>query len=266
MSVEAPLIVSVSGIRGIVGEGLTPEAATAFAAALGDLGSGRPRRAQPRRPAQRRHAAPRRPGRAARGRLRGPRPRRRADADLRPGRPPLEGRGRRPDHRQPQPRAVERPEAVRPRRARCSTAAEGARCKGLFEAGPLPPGRAGTSWATVTRMPRRPRTGTATACWNWWTCRASAPAQLRVLPRRQRRRRRAARPAAARSAPVSAGLPWAATPTASSPTSRSRSPRTCATSARWCRSEGAGRRLRPRPRRRPAGPDRRDRAATSARS
>lgn len=35
MDQESPLIVSVSGIRGIVGRGLTPEAATAFAAALG---------------------------------------------------------------------------------------------------------------------------------------------------------------------------------------------------------------------------------------
>jgi phosphomannomutase len=38
---QADLIVSVSGIRGIVGEGLTPEAAAAFAAALGShLGGG----------------------------------------------------------------------------------------------------------------------------------------------------------------------------------------------------------------------------------
>ena len=35
MAKEAGLIVSVSGIRGIVGQGLVPEAATAFAAALG---------------------------------------------------------------------------------------------------------------------------------------------------------------------------------------------------------------------------------------
>jgi phosphomannomutase len=37
---EVGLIVSVSGIRGIVGEGLTPEAATAFAAALGTYTQG----------------------------------------------------------------------------------------------------------------------------------------------------------------------------------------------------------------------------------
>src|SRR5260370_25883819 len=35
MTPENKLIVSVSGIRGIVGEGLTPEVAMAFAAALG---------------------------------------------------------------------------------------------------------------------------------------------------------------------------------------------------------------------------------------
>src|SRR5262249_7242075 len=34
MAQETALIVSVSGIRGIIGEGLTPEATTAFAAAL----------------------------------------------------------------------------------------------------------------------------------------------------------------------------------------------------------------------------------------
>ena len=35
MTPHQGLIVSVSGIRGVVGQGLTPEAATAFAAALG---------------------------------------------------------------------------------------------------------------------------------------------------------------------------------------------------------------------------------------
>jgi phosphomannomutase len=41
-AIPAGLIVSVSGIRGIVGEGLTPQAATSFAAALGTyLGGGR---------------------------------------------------------------------------------------------------------------------------------------------------------------------------------------------------------------------------------
>ena len=40
MAEEKELIVSVSGIRGIVGESLTPEAATAFAAALGTWAAG----------------------------------------------------------------------------------------------------------------------------------------------------------------------------------------------------------------------------------
>lgn len=40
MDQDSPLIVSVSGIRGIVGRGLTPEAATAFAAALGTATGG----------------------------------------------------------------------------------------------------------------------------------------------------------------------------------------------------------------------------------
>ena len=41
-AIPADLIVSVSGIRGLVGKGLTPQAATSFAAALGTfLGSGR---------------------------------------------------------------------------------------------------------------------------------------------------------------------------------------------------------------------------------
>jgi phosphomannomutase len=40
MAKETELIVSVSGIRGIVGEGLTPEAATAFAAALATCAQG----------------------------------------------------------------------------------------------------------------------------------------------------------------------------------------------------------------------------------
>ncbi len=42
MTPDPSLIVSVSGIRGIVGKGLTPEAATAFAAALGTYVQGRP--------------------------------------------------------------------------------------------------------------------------------------------------------------------------------------------------------------------------------
>jgi phosphomannomutase len=42
MSTEAGLIVSVSGIRGIVGESLTPDAALAFAAALGTHAGGGP--------------------------------------------------------------------------------------------------------------------------------------------------------------------------------------------------------------------------------
>src|SRR5215472_1805549 len=37
---DSGLIVSVSGIRGVVGRGLTPEAATAFAAALGTSAQG----------------------------------------------------------------------------------------------------------------------------------------------------------------------------------------------------------------------------------
>ena len=77
-----------------------------------------PRRRQPRRPAQRRDAASRRPGRTDCGRLRGLRPRRRADADGRPGRADAAGGRRRPDHRQPQSRRVERPQTVRPRRPR----------------------------------------------------------------------------------------------------------------------------------------------------
>src|SRR5437867_8284705 len=40
MAQESGLIVSVSGIRGIVGEGLTPEATTAFAAALATYAQG----------------------------------------------------------------------------------------------------------------------------------------------------------------------------------------------------------------------------------
>jgi phosphomannomutase len=40
MAKAAGLIVSVSGIRGIIGEGLNPEAATAFAAALGTVAQG----------------------------------------------------------------------------------------------------------------------------------------------------------------------------------------------------------------------------------
>ena len=40
MAQETGLIVSVSGIRGIIGEGLTPEAGTAFAAALGTYTQG----------------------------------------------------------------------------------------------------------------------------------------------------------------------------------------------------------------------------------
>ena len=40
MASEGSLIVSVSGIRGIVGDGLTVEAATAFAAALGAHANG----------------------------------------------------------------------------------------------------------------------------------------------------------------------------------------------------------------------------------
>src|SRR5207244_10301289 len=40
MARETGLIVSVSGIRGIIGAGLTPEAATAFAAALGTSTNG----------------------------------------------------------------------------------------------------------------------------------------------------------------------------------------------------------------------------------
>src|SRR5436309_3286132 len=40
VAASSPLIVSVSGIRGIVGEGLTPQAALAFAAALGTYAKG----------------------------------------------------------------------------------------------------------------------------------------------------------------------------------------------------------------------------------
>src|SRR5207253_755488 len=40
MAQQSGLIVSVSGIRGIVGQGLTPEAALAFAAALGTATGG----------------------------------------------------------------------------------------------------------------------------------------------------------------------------------------------------------------------------------
>src|ERR1700730_16967763 len=40
MAQASDLIVSVSGIRGIIGAGLTPEAATAFAAALGTATDG----------------------------------------------------------------------------------------------------------------------------------------------------------------------------------------------------------------------------------
>src|SRR5919197_1539474 len=40
MTAQSGLIVSVSGIRGILGEGMTPEAAAAFAAALGTHAGG----------------------------------------------------------------------------------------------------------------------------------------------------------------------------------------------------------------------------------
>src|SRR5205823_4862494 len=40
VELETGLIVSVSGIRGIIGQGLTPQAATAFAAALGSAAAG----------------------------------------------------------------------------------------------------------------------------------------------------------------------------------------------------------------------------------
>ena len=40
MSSAQPLIISVSGIRGIIGQGLTPTAATAFALALGEHARG----------------------------------------------------------------------------------------------------------------------------------------------------------------------------------------------------------------------------------
>jgi phosphomannomutase len=55
MSTTAGLIVSVSGIRGVIGRSLTPADALAFASALGaHVNGGRVVVSQPRRPAQRR--------------------------------------------------------------------------------------------------------------------------------------------------------------------------------------------------------------------
>ena len=85
MTRASELIVSVSGVRGIVGQGLTPEIASTFAAALGTYtGGGRIILSRDGRPSglMLGHAGP---GRAPRRRLRCRGHRRGADANLRPG-------------------------------------------------------------------------------------------------------------------------------------------------------------------------------------
>ena len=128
------LIVSVSGIRGIVGEGLTPDAALAFASALATyVNGGRVVLSRDGRPSGTvwRHAV-------LAGLMAGgcevhdlgvvPTP----TCGLAVRRVP--GGRRHPDHRQPQPRPVERTQAVR-RRWRVLTAAEGRKVQAVFDAG-----------------------------------------------------------------------------------------------------------------------------------
>ena len=262
MATADGLIVSVSGIRGVVGRSLTPAVALAFASALGThVGGGRVVVSRDGRPsgAMLRHAVL--AGLTAAGcevHDLGVD----ADADGRPGRADAPGGRRRADHRQPQPGRVERPETVRPGRPRTQR-----------RRGPEDPG------AVRVRRRRRPCRGTGSARREISQGRGRSPRarpgtggrgrhpgrRVQRVPRRQRRRRRAAWAGAAEGrcsaetichgCVADGGFLHEPEPTRG----------ICARSARWCRGRRR-RRLRPRPRRRPAGADRRERAAISARN
>ena len=144
------LIVSVSGIRGIVGQSLTPDAACRFAAALGTYLNGGRVVVSPRQPAERRmlrHAVL--AGLTAAGCAVD-------DLGIAPTptvghrRPPARRGRRHPDHRQPQPGPVERAQAVRPGRGRPHAPTEGEQVQQLFEGG-------GVRYAAWDGIGARPR-------------------------------------------------------------------------------------------------------------
>ena len=183
--------VSVSGVRGIVGDGLSPEIVEHFAAAFGsDLGG--------KSVVLSRDSRPSGDDAAARGRRRAAR-RRLPVIDIGIAPTPTGGlavrqleRGR---------RRCRSPPATTRRRGTasscsaptgpCSPAAEGEQVRGLFEIRPSSPARRGTRSALRSRRrrARRPRpTGARPGRRG-----ALAPQRFRELPRRQRRRRRAAR-------------------------------------------------------------------------
>ena len=116
-----PLLATVSGIRGVFGDGLDPAVLVRYAAAFGAW-LARPDRGAP---ARRRRARRARDGRRLRahrhgdapgGRLRRHRRRPRDDADGRDGRAQAPRRRRRHPLGEPQPGAVERAQAARPPR------------------------------------------------------------------------------------------------------------------------------------------------------
>ena len=256
MAQESGLIVSVSGIRGVVGQGLTPEAASGLRRRPGHATPGRPGRAQPRRPAQRRRCCgtPCWPDCSAAGcevHDLGVA----ADADLRPGRPPPGGRGGiqiTASHNPAQWNGLKLfgPDGARAER-RGGPADQGALRRGL-----VPPASAGTSWARVAdcRQAEDWHRERVLELVDVPQIRGRATARL---PRRQRRRRRPARPRLleALSARPSA---TAATPTATS----LHEPEPIAANLREVVPAGGRRRrrrrLRPRPGLRPPGADRRD--------
>ena len=231
MSIADGLIVSVSGIRGIVGRSLTPAAALAFASALGGHVERRPRRPEPRRPAQRRHAASRRPGRPDRRRLRGPRHGRGADAD----------RSAWPCGDCKRPAAFRSPPAtIRPQwnglklfgpDGRVLSAAEGRKVQALFESRQLPRACRGTRLGSVDdyrqaerlALRARPATGGCDRDPRRRTCGASSTPTAAPAVRWAGD--------CCKHLATSRRSATAATPTDFSCTSPSRPPRTCARSA-----------------------------------
>ena len=191
---SSELIVSVSGIRGVVGRGAHRRGGRPVRRGVRGVSQGRPRRRRPGQPAERGRcsATPSWPGcLAPAAYVRGHRHRPHADRAASPSEGPRRRRGR-ADHRQPQPVAVERAQAVRPGRggaARRQGAAGPRRCSSrAISAGPR-----GTASGIVAgsagRSGRPPRVRSSTA--SAWP--RVAGARVPRLPRRQRRGRRAAR-------------------------------------------------------------------------
>ena len=235
-------MISVSGMRGIVGTDLTPELVARHAAALGAWAgrAGKPLvvlgRDSRTSGAMFAHAAI--AGLMSVG-LRRHRPRHRPDAHHPARRRAPPRRRRAHPHRQPQPDRVERAQAGRARTASFSTPRPARAVRALAEAGPA---RAG--WDGLGRASRStPRRSSATSTWSS-RCprststlirRAPVPRGARLCPRR--RRRRHPEPAGAAGLPRRGDQPRDRRPVSAGAGADSRKPGRARPS--WSRSSGA---------------------------